>query len=105
MLELRQLRCFVALAQEKHFQRAARLVNLTQPALSYQLKSLEEKLGISLIERDRRNVSLTEAGEYLMMEGKALLQKLDDIVVETAISPPPIGIDTPEDLEHLLGAL
>lgn len=74
-MDVRQLNCFIVLAEELHFQRAARRVNLTQPALSYQLKTLEEKMQASLIERDRRNVSLTPAGSHFYEGAKALVKQ------------------------------
>lgn len=82
-MDIKQLRYFCALAEELHFQRAARNVNLTQPALSYQLKRLEEELGVTLIERDRRSVALTEAGEHFYNGAKQLLARLQRLVTET----------------------
>ncbi|MEM0912671.1 MAG: LysR family transcriptional regulator [Pseudomonadota bacterium] len=80
---MKQLKYFVALAEELHFQRAARRVSLTQPALSYQLKSLETELNVSLIERDRRNVNLTEAGQHFYSGAKRILKDMNALTRTT----------------------
>ncbi|MEO1190258.1 MAG: LysR family transcriptional regulator [Pseudomonadota bacterium] len=69
-MELRQLRTFIATAEELHFQRAARRVNLSQPALSHQIKALEEEAGVTLLARDRRSVALTPAGEAFLARAR-----------------------------------
>lgn len=73
MLSLQQLRSFVVLAEQLHFGRAANRLAMTQPALSQQLKSLEQKVGAKLVERSSRQVALTPAGERLNSDAKALL--------------------------------
>ncbi len=67
-LELRHLRYFQALAEQLHFGKAADQLFITQPALSRQIKQLEEILQTDLFKRDKRNVELTPAGEYLLDE-------------------------------------
>lgn len=64
-IELRQLRYFSILAKELHFGRAADLASVTQPALSQQIAKLEELVGVQLLNRDRRGVTLTASGEAL----------------------------------------
>jgi DNA-binding transcriptional LysR family regulator len=78
MLESRQLRLFVALAEELHFGRAADRLDLAQSALSRQLQELEKALGLRLLNRGRRAaVTLTEAGQALLAEARVALAQLD----------------------------
>ena len=61
-MELRQLRYLVALADERHFTRAAAREHIAQPALSQQIRRLEQEVGLALVERTTRRVTVTEAG-------------------------------------------
>ncbi|MEU5094978.1 LysR family transcriptional regulator [Streptomyces sp. NPDC020996] len=72
-LETRELRYFLAVAEELHFGRAAERLGMAQPPLSRAIQQLERRLGVRLLERDRRGVSLTGAGEVLLHEGRAAL--------------------------------
>ncbi len=72
-MELRQLRYFVAVAETGNISRAARKIFLTQPALSRQIKALEEEIGQCLLERQAHSIRLTPAGETLLREARALL--------------------------------
>ena len=72
-LDLRKLRYFVAVAERLHFGRAAAAVYITQPALSRQIRQFEEELGVELLERSSRQVTLTSAGKRLAEDGARLL--------------------------------
>ncbi|MFI8320614.1 LysR family transcriptional regulator [Streptomyces sp. NPDC085529] len=72
-LETRELRYFVAVAEELHFGRAAERLGMAQPPLSRAIQQLERRLGVCLLQRDRRGVRLTDAGEVLLYEGRAAL--------------------------------
>lgn len=72
-MELHQLRCFVAVAEELHFGRAATRMHMTQPPLSRQVQLLERGLGIQLLERNNRSVRLTAAGQGFLRDARHLL--------------------------------
>ena len=78
-IELRHLLYFKILAEELHFRRAAERLFIAQPGLSRQIKQLEENYQVTLFERNKRNVALTEAGKYLFDEVKELFRHLDQI--------------------------
>lgn len=74
MFELSQLRCFVAVAEELHFSRAAERLNMTQPPLSRQIRLLEHHVGVQLLERNSRTVRLTAAGKAFFPEAARILR-------------------------------
>jgi LysR family transcriptional activator of glutamate synthase operon len=76
-MDLRQLRYLVALAEELNFTRAAAAEHVAQPALSQQIRRLEDEVGIDLVHRTTRRVSLTEAGELLVVRARRILAELD----------------------------
>ena len=76
-MELRQLRYFLALADELHFRRAAERAHVSQPALSQQLRSLEEELGVRLIDRSTRTAALTPAGSVFARGARQVLRELE----------------------------
>jgi DNA-binding transcriptional LysR family regulator len=78
--ELRLIRYFVAVAEERHFTRAAERLHMAQPPLSAAIRQLEEQLGVALLDRRSRGVVLTEAGELLLVRGRELLAQADDVV-------------------------
>lgn len=75
-IELRHLRYFQIVAEELHFSRAADKLFITQPALSRQIKQLEEYIDAPLLIRDKRNVALTKAGEYLLEESRYMFNHI-----------------------------
>jgi DNA-binding transcriptional LysR family regulator len=76
-MELRQIRSFLSVAETLHFGRTAALIHISQPALSLQIRSLEEEIGVALFERNRRKTNLTEAGVAFRKEASAALSQLD----------------------------
>ncbi|HEX2317079.1 MAG TPA: LysR family transcriptional regulator [Thermomonospora sp.] len=76
-LETRELAYFVAVAEEVHFGRAARRLGIAQPALSRAIQRLERRLGVPLLERGSRGVTLLPAGEVLLEEGRRVLAASD----------------------------
>ncbi|WP_417687419.1 LysR family transcriptional regulator [Roseibium sp.] len=78
-MELRQLRCFIAVADTLHFGRAAQKMDMLPASLGRQIKLLEESLGCKLLSRTTRNVSLTEDGNTLVVAARDILERVDNV--------------------------
>jgi DNA-binding transcriptional LysR family regulator len=81
-MELRHLRYFIAVAEQLHFRHAAEIVHVAQPALSNQIKQLEEEIGVTLFDRSRHKVRLTPAGKAFYEAAQAILKKTNEAVIE-----------------------
>jgi len=79
-LKLKDLRYLVALADERHFGRAAQRSYVSQPTLSAQLKKLEDYLGVQLVERQPKQVTLTQAGEQIVARARRILEASDEVL-------------------------
>ncbi|WP_345240879.1 LysR family transcriptional regulator [Pontibacillus salipaludis] len=81
-MDIRQLRYFYVIAQERQITRAAKRLHIAQPPLSQQLKQLEAELEVSLVERNGRTLELTEAGKVLYQRAEKILHEMEDLVTE-----------------------
>ncbi len=79
-MNLRDLRYLVAVAEQRHFGRAAKLCHVSQPTLSAQLKKLEGRLGVTLLERTNKSVTVTPLGEAVVQRARAALEQADAIL-------------------------
>src|SRR5215212_3922718 len=80
--ELRLIRYFVEVAQERNVTRAAERLHVAQPSLSAAVRQLEGQLGVDLLERRGRGIALTPAGELLLQRGRELLDHADAVAAE-----------------------
>jgi DNA-binding transcriptional LysR family regulator len=82
-MDLRSLRYFLAVAEQQHFTRAAKTLDVAQPSLTYQIKKLERELGVQLFHRTKRSVSVTGPGKILVEEVRLLLAQVNSLVQTT----------------------
>lgn len=106
-IELKHLRAFVAVAEELNFTRAAERLHMAQQALSSQVRRLEERIGVQLLERTTRKVELTGAGAILLEEARAVLEAADRAVAATQAADQrttilTVGLVVPADYEPLV---
>ncbi len=109
-MELHTLRCFVGVADQLSFSRASEQLHLSQPALSRQVRALEDELGMPLFDRVGRRVKLTSGGEELAARARLLLQDFDGFKIRAQdLSRGPVGTlrvgATPQTLEALVAPL
>ena len=85
-VELRQIRSFLSIAETLHFGRTAELIHISQPALSLQIRGLEEEIGVQLFERNRRTTTLTAAGIAFRDDAAAALSQLDQAIRKSRLA-------------------
>ncbi|OYV32452.1 MAG: LysR family transcriptional regulator, partial [Acidocella sp. 20-61-6] len=78
-MELRHLRYFVTVAQERSFTRAAERLHVAQPPLSRQIQQLEEELGLTLLDRESRPLRTTEAGRLFFEQASQILERVEGV--------------------------
>src|SRR3954454_10146949 len=81
-LNMRQVRAFVSVAHFKSFTRAATLLYISQPALTVQIRKLEEALGIRLLDRNSRTVEITRIGRELLPVFQRILREIDSVILD-----------------------
>jgi DNA-binding transcriptional LysR family regulator len=78
-MDIRQLRYFVAVAEDRHFRRAAERIHVAQPAISESIRKLEAELGVRLLDRTSRSVDLTPAGSVLLDDARRILRDIESV--------------------------
>src|SRR5919197_4450053 len=78
-ISLRQLRCFITVAEELHFRRAAERLNMSQPPLTQRIKDMERELGVELFRRLGKNVELTDAGRVVLKSAREMLAQAENL--------------------------
>lgn len=101
-IELSSIRCFIALAEELHFGRAAKRLNMTQPTLSQQIRKIESSFGVALFNRSTRSVEMTASGEAFLPLAREALAKLEEAVLVSKLAA---GGMTPGGEQLRIGAI
>jgi DNA-binding transcriptional LysR family regulator len=101
-MELQHFRCFIVLAEELHFRRAADRLHLSQPHLTRLIAQIEAELTVKLLHRTTRQVSLTDAGQQFLIEAKAVLARVDQAIQVTRDQPTALGIAFTEMARHCI---
>jgi DNA-binding transcriptional LysR family regulator len=86
LMELRQIRSFLSIAETLHFGRTAEMIHLSQPALSLQIRALEDEIGVRLFKRNRRKTALTAAGVAFREDARGALLRLDQAVYKANLA-------------------
>jgi DNA-binding transcriptional LysR family regulator len=86
LMELRQIRSFLSIAETLHFGRTAEMIHLSQPALSLQIRALEDEIGVRLFKRNRRKTALTAAGVAFREDARGALFRLDQAVYKANLA-------------------
>jgi DNA-binding transcriptional LysR family regulator len=86
LMELRQIRSFLSIAETLHFGRTAEMIHLSQPALSLQIRALEDEIGVRLFERNRRKTALTAAGVAFREDARGALLRLEPAVYKANLA-------------------
>jgi DNA-binding transcriptional LysR family regulator len=81
-VQFRQMRHFIVVAEELHMHRAAERLNMAQPALSQQIKALEERLGVTLFSRANRRLTLTPAGDAFLVKARLAISLTEQAVLD-----------------------
>lgn len=99
-MELRHLRCFIAVAEERSFSRAAERLHIEQSPLSRTIKKLESDLGVVLFQRTSRGTRLTWAGQVFLEDARRVLVALEQVAVGTAVTCRPPHRSVRAELPH-----
>lgn len=81
-MDIKQLHYFIAVSEQMNFSKAAERLHISQPSLSNAIKKLEQEIGSPLLERNTRNLQLTEAGELLFERAKVIVKNMEVLKIE-----------------------